>query len=150
MWRFVNSPFGRTLKGIRESESRMRTLGYDVHLHLFIGFVVSGFFAGVAGTLYGFFNNFVSPTSVGLTTSVTGLLMALIGGAGTLVGGLIGAIIIISLQVFVSEYTERWSMVLGLMFIVIIVFAPEGVIGKLRQLFAARGAQTGAQAKLPS
>jgi branched-chain amino acid transport system permease protein len=76
--------------------------------------------------------------------------MALIGGAGTLVGGLIGAIIIISLQVFVSEYTERWSMVLGLMFIVIIVFAPEGVIGKLRQLFAARGAQTGAQAKLPS
>jgi branched-chain amino acid transport system permease protein len=150
MWRFVNSPFGRTLKGIRESESRMRTLGYDVHLHLFIGFVVSGFFTGVAGTLYGFFNNFVSPTSVGLTTSVTGLLMALIGGAGTLVGGLIGSIIIISLQVFVSEYTERWSMVLGLMFIVIIVFAPEGVIGKLRQLFAARGAQTGAQAKLPS
>ena len=139
MWRFVNSPFGRTLKGIRESESRMRSLGYDVHLHLFIGFVISGSFAGVAGTLYGFFNNFVSPTSVGLTTSVTGLLMALVGGAGTLIGGLIGSIIIISLQVFVSEYTERWSMVLGLMFIVIIVFAPEGVIGKLRQLFAGRG-----------
>jgi branched-chain amino acid transport system permease protein len=141
MWRFVNSPFGSTLKGIRESESRMRTLGYDVHLHLFIGFVVSGFFAGVAGTLYGFFNNFVSPTSVGLTTSVTGLLMTLVGGAGTLIGGLIGSIIIIALQVFVSGYTERWSMVLGLMFIIIIIFAPEGVIGKLRALSASRWAQ---------
>jgi branched-chain amino acid transport system permease protein len=139
MWRFVHSPFGRTLRGIRESESRMRTLGYDVHLHLFIGFVVSGFFAGVAGTLYGFFNNFVSPTSVGLTTSVTGLLMTLVGGAGTLIGGLIGSIIIISLQVFVSDYTERWSMVLGLMFILIIVLAPEGVLGKLRTLSTWQG-----------
>jgi branched-chain amino acid transport system permease protein len=139
MWRFVNSPFGRTLQGIRESETRMRTLGYDVHLHLFLGFVVSGVFAGVAGTLYGFFNNFVSPTTVGITTSVMGLLMVLVGGAGTLVGGLIGSVIIISLQVFVSDYTERWSMVLGLMFIVIIIFAPEGVLGKLRQLFAAWG-----------
>jgi branched-chain amino acid transport system permease protein len=141
MWRLVNSPFGRTLQGIRESESRMRTLGYNVHLHLFIGFVVSGFFAGVAGVLYGFFNNFVSPASVGLNQSVTGLLMTLVGGAGTLIGGLIGAIVIISLQVFVSEYTERWSMVLGLMFIVIIIFAPEGAIGKLRQLVAARARQ---------
>lgn len=139
MWRFVNSPFGRTLQGLRESETRMRTLGYDVHLHLFLGFVVSGFFAGVAGTLYGFFNNFVSPTTVGITTSVMGLLMVLVGGAGTLIGGFIGSVIIISLQVFVSDYTERWSMVLGLMFIIIIIFAPEGVLGKLRQMLAARG-----------
>jgi branched-chain amino acid transport system permease protein len=138
MWRFVNSPFGRTLKGIRESESRMRTLGYNVNLHLFIGFVVSGFFAGVAGVLYGFFNNYVSPASVGLNQSVTGLLMALVGGAGTLFGGLIGAIVMISLQVFVSGYTERWSMVLGMMFIVIMIFAPDGVIGRLRQLFNIR------------
>jgi len=135
MWRFVNSPFGRSLQGIRENETRMRALGYNVPLHLFIGFVVSGFFAGAAGTLYGFFNNFVSPASVGLSQSVAGLLMALVGGAGTLFGGLIGAVIIISLQVFVSEYTERWSMVLGAMFILIIILAPEGVIGKVRQLF---------------
>jgi branched-chain amino acid transport system permease protein len=135
MWRFVNSPFGRSLQGIRENETRMRALGYNVPLHLFIGFVVSGFFAGAAGTLYGFFNNFVSPAGVGLSQSVAGLLMALVGGAGTLFGGLIGAVIIISLQVFVSEYTERWSMVLGAMFILIIILAPEGVIGKVRQLF---------------
>jgi branched-chain amino acid transport system permease protein len=138
MWRFVNSPFGRTLKGIRESETRMRTLGYNVTLHLFIGFVVSGLFAGIAGILYGFFNNFVSPTSVALSMSVTGLLMALVGGAGTLFGGLVGAIFIISLQVFVSDYTERWSMVLGLMFIITIIFAPDGIIGRLRQLVDSR------------
>jgi branched-chain amino acid transport system permease protein len=138
MWRFVNSPFGRTLKGIRESETRMRTLGYNVTLHLFIGFVVSGLFAGIAGILYGFFNNFVSPTSVALSMSVTGLLMALVGGAGTLFGGLVGSIFIISLQVFVSDYTERWSMVLGLMFIITIIFAPDGIIGRLRQLVDSR------------
>src|SRR5690606_9392261 len=121
MWRLVNSPFGRSLKGIRESLSRMRAIGYDVNLHLFIGFVISGVFAGMAGILYGLFNNFVSPASVGLNQSVMGLLMVLVGGAGTLFGSLLGAVIIISLQIFVSDYTERWSMVLGLLFIIIII-----------------------------
>jgi branched-chain amino acid transport system permease protein len=131
MWRFVNSPFGLTLKGIRESEARMRTLGYNVPLHLFIAFTVSGFFAGVAGALYAFFNSFVSPSTVALAQSVEGLLMAIVGGVGTLFGGLIGAALIIWLENFVSAYTERWSMVLGLMFIFTMILAPEGVLGKL-------------------
>jgi branched-chain amino acid transport system permease protein len=134
MWRFVNSPFGRTLKGIRESESRMRALGYNAHLHLFLGFVVSGLFAGAAGAIYGLFNNYVSAVSVGLGLSVKGLLMALVGGVGTLFGGLVGSVLITSLEVFVSEYTDRWSMVLGFMCILTIIFAPDGVIGRLRQL----------------
>ena len=134
MWRFVNSPFGLTLKGIRENETRMRTLGYDVPLHLFIGFTVSGFFAGVSGALYAFFNSFVSPSTVGLAQSVEGLLMAIVGGVGTLFGGLIGAALIIGLENVVSAYTERWSLVLGLMFIFTMILAPEGVLGKLSQL----------------
>jgi len=134
MWRFVNSPFGLTLKGIRENETRMRTLGYDVSLHLFIGFTVSGFFAGVSGALYAFFNSFVSPSTVGLAQSVEGLLMAIVGGVGTLFGGLIGAALIIGLENVVSAYTERWSLVLGLMFIFTMILAPEGVLGKLSQL----------------
>jgi branched-chain amino acid transport system permease protein len=134
MWRFVNSPFGLTLKGIRENETRMRTLGYDVPLHLFIGFTVSGFFAGVSGALYAFFNSFVSPSTVALAQSVEGLLMAIVGGVGTLFGGLIGAALIIGLENVVSAYTERWSLVLGLMFIFTMILAPEGVLGKLSQL----------------
>jgi branched-chain amino acid transport system permease protein len=134
MWRFVSSPFGLTLKGIRESEARMRTLGYNVPLHLFIGFTVSGFFAGLAGALYAFFNSFVSPSTVALAQSVEGLLMAIVGGVGTLFGGLIGAALIIGLENVVSAYTERWSLVLGLMFIFTMILAPEGVLGKLSRL----------------
>ncbi|MEI6301638.1 MAG: branched-chain amino acid ABC transporter permease [Betaproteobacteria bacterium] len=138
MWRFVNSPFGLTLKGIRESESRMRALGYNVPLHVFIGFVVSGFFAGLAGILYAFYNSFVSPSTVELKQSVSGLLMAIVGGVGTLFGSLIGSIVIISLENVVSLYTERWSMVLGFMFIFTMIFAPEGLVGKARQILARR------------
>jgi len=135
MWRFVTSPFGLTLRGIKESESRMRALGYNVPLHLFIGFAVSGFFAAVAGALYAFYNSFVSPSTVALGQSVEGLLMAIVGGVGTLFGSLIGSALIISLENFVSLYTERWSMVLGFAFILTMIFAPEGILGKLRAFY---------------
>jgi branched-chain amino acid transport system permease protein len=138
MWKFVNSPFGLTLKGIRDSESRMRTLGYNVPLHLFIGFVVSGFFAGIAGALYAFFNSFVSPSTVALAQSVEGLLMAIVGGVGTLFGAIIGAILVIALENFVSLYTERWLMVLGFMFIFTMIFAPTGVLGAARNFLKSR------------
>lgn len=136
MWRFVRSPFGLTLRGIRDSESRMRSLGYNVPLHLFIGFAVSGFFAGVAGALYAMFNNFVSPSTVALAQSVEGVLMAIVGGVGTLFGAFIGAAAIIALENVVSAYTERWQMVLGLTFVLIMIFAPEGIIGKLRAIMS--------------
>ena len=134
--RFVQSPFGLTLRGIRDSESRMRSLGYNVPLHLFIGFTMSGFFAGVAGAVYAFFNNFVSPSTVALTQSVESLLMAIIGGVGTLYGSFIGASALIALQNLVSSHTERWQSVLGITFTLIMIFAPEGIVGKFRALRA--------------
>lgn len=136
MWRFVRSPFGLTLRGIRDSESRMRSLGYNVPLHLFIGFTVSGIFAGVAGALYAMFNNFVSPSTVALAQSVEGVLMMIAGGVGTLFGAFVGAAAIIALENIVSAYTERWQMVLGLTFVLIMIFAPEGIIGKLRAILS--------------
>ena len=134
MWRFVRSPFGLTLLGIRDSESRMRSLGYNVSVHLFVGFAVSGFFAGVAGALYAMFNNFVSPSTVALAQSVEGVLMMIAGGVGTLFGGFVGAAAIIALENVVSAYTERWQMVLGITFILIMIFTPEGIIGTLRAM----------------
>jgi len=136
IWRFVRSPFGLTLRGVRDSESRMRSLGYNVPLHMFLAFTVSGFFAGVAGALYALFNDFVSPSTVQLSQSVEGLLMAIIGGVGTLAGSFIGAAAIITLENVVSQYTARWPTVLGLMFVLAMIFAPEGVIGAVRRLFA--------------
>ncbi len=139
MQRFVNSPFGLSLRGIRDSESRMRALGYNVPLHLFVGFAVSGFFAGVAGALYAFFNEYVSPSSVAMGQSVAGLLMAIVGGIGTLFGSFIGAAAIILLENTVSWYTDRWQAVLGLVFILTMIFAPEGILGTVRRLAAPKG-----------
>ena len=95
-------------------------------LHLFVGFTVSGFFAGIAGALYAMFNNFVSPSTVALAQSVEGVLMMIAGGVGTLFGGFVGAAAIIALENVVSSYTERWQTVLGLTFIVDHDLRPRG------------------------
>ena len=138
VWRLVHSPFGLALRGMRDSESRMRSLGYNVPLHLFVAFALSGTFAGVAGALHGMFNEFVSPTTVSLAQSVQGLLMAIVGGIGTLFGAFLGAAGIIVLENIVSSYTERWQSVMGLMFVLLMIFAPEGIIGRCLVLLRRR------------
>ncbi|MBV5333615.1 branched-chain amino acid ABC transporter permease, partial [bacterium] len=107
--RFVHSPFGQALRGIKESATRMRTLGYNVPLMLAISFTISGFFAGIAGVLAVFLNNFVSPNSVALAQSTQGLLMTILGGVGTVWGSFVGSATIILLQNLFSFYTERWA-----------------------------------------
>src|SRR5262249_24284449 len=128
----VSSPFGMSLKGIRESESRMKSLGYDVWLHKYLALVLSGLFAGFAGVLWAYYNGFVSPVDVQLLTSVEALLMVALGGSGTLVGPAIGALVIVFLKNFVSVYTKRWLLILGAVYIGVILFAPRGVVGALR------------------
>ena len=137
----VRSPFGRSLVGIRESESRMRTLGYHVWLHKYIGFVIAGGFAGFAGVLWAYYNGFVSPTDLQLATSVEVLLMVALGGRGTLLGPALGATIIVFLKNLVSVYTHRWLLILGAVYIATIVYAPEGVVGAVIQW--ARRTRTG-------
>jgi branched-chain amino acid transport system permease protein len=129
----VRSPFGQTLVGIRESESRMRTLGYHVWLHKYIGFVVAGGFGGFAGVLWAYYNGFVSPADLELATSVETLLMVALGGRGTLLGPALGALIIVLLKNLVSVYTHRWLLILGAVYIGTIVYAPEGIVGAVRQ-----------------
>ena len=132
----VRSPFGRTLVGIRESESRMRTLGYHVWLHKYVGFVIAGGVGGFAGVFWGYYNGFVSPSDLELATSVEILLMVALGGRGTLVGPAIGAGIIVLLKNLVSVYTQRWLLILGAVYIGTIVYAPEGIVGAVRQWHA--------------
>jgi branched-chain amino acid transport system permease protein len=129
----VRSPFGQTLVGIRESESRMRTLGYHVWLHKYIGFVIAGGFGGFAGVLWAYYNGFVSPMDVQLATSVEVLLMVALGGRGTLTGPALGAAIIILLKNLVSVYTHRWLLILGAVYILTIVYAPEGILGAVKR-----------------
>jgi branched-chain amino acid transport system permease protein len=128
----VRSPFGMTLKGIRESESRMRSLGYNVWLHKYLSFVISGAFAGVAGVVWAYYNGFVSPIDVQLITSVEALLMVALGGPGTLAGPAVGATVIVFLKNFVSVYTKRWLLILGAVYIGVILWAPRGLAGAVR------------------
>jgi branched-chain amino acid transport system permease protein len=129
----VRSPFGQTLVGIRESESRMRTLGYHVWLHKYIGFVIAGGVGGFAGVLWAYYNGFVSPADLQLATSVEALLAVALGGRGTLLGPALGAGIIVFLKNLVSVYTHRWLLILGAVYIGTIVYAPEGIVGAVRQ-----------------
>ena len=128
----VISPFGLGLRGIRGSETRMQALGYNVWLHKYAAFVISGFFAGLGGTLWAYYNGFVSPNDVQLVTSVETLLMVALGGPGTLIGPALGAGIIVFLKNFVSVYTKRWLLILGGVYIGVILFAPNGIVGALR------------------
>ncbi|HEY7653768.1 MAG TPA: branched-chain amino acid ABC transporter permease [Methylomirabilota bacterium] len=128
----VVSPFGLGLRGIRGSESRMQALGYNVWLHKYVAFVLSGTFAGFAGTLWAYYNGFVSPNDVQLVTSVETLLMVALGGPGTLIGSMLGAGLIVFLKNFVSVYTKRWLLILGGVYIGVILFAPTGIVGALR------------------
>jgi branched-chain amino acid transport system permease protein len=130
----VRSPFGQSLVGIRESESRMRTLGYHVWLHKYIGFVVAGGIGGFAGVFWAYYNGFVSPADVELATSVEVLLMVALGGRGTLIGPAVGAAVIVFLKNLVSVYTHRWLLILGAVYIGTIVYAPEGIVGAVKQL----------------
>jgi branched-chain amino acid transport system permease protein len=127
--RIVVSPFGYALRGIRESESRMLALGYDVWRYKLTAFVVGAAFAGLAGCLYAYFNRFVSPDYVHVVRSAEVLLMVILGGAGTLVGPAIGATLIVLLQNLISTYTERWVTVLGIIYVLVALLAPNGLAG---------------------
>src|ERR1700738_210128 len=113
MYVLVRSPFGQSLAGIRERELRMRILGYNTWLHKYIAFIIAGGFGGLAGVLWAHTAGIVSPENVVLTTSVDALLMAVLGGAGTLIGGGIGAFIVFGLREYLSTLVPWWQYALG-------------------------------------
>ncbi|HJU15894.1 MAG TPA: branched-chain amino acid ABC transporter permease [Stellaceae bacterium] len=125
----VESPFGRSLVGIREHEVRMRILGYNTWLHKFITFVVAGGFGGLAGVLWAEVSGQVSPEDVTLTTSVDALLMVVLGGPGTLIGGAVGAAIVLFLREYLSTLVPWWQYVLGGVYVLAIYCLPDGLLG---------------------
>ncbi len=130
------SPFGLTLRGIRESGSRMRALGYNVWLHKYLAFVIAGAFSGLGGVLYAYYNQFVSPADVSLVASANALLMVVLGGSGTLWGALIGAALLVFLQNLISGLTQRWLTILGAILVLSVMYAPQGIVGAARVLVA--------------
>jgi branched-chain amino acid transport system permease protein len=114
--RVINSPFGKTLQALRENKDRAMSIGYNVNRFRLIVFVISGFFSGLAGGLYALLLNFVPLNSLYWTTSGEVVVMTIVGGMGTLVGPVMGAVAIILLRDLLSNFTESWSFVMGLLF----------------------------------
>jgi branched-chain amino acid transport system permease protein len=136
---FVRSPFGQSLLGIRESESRMRSLGYNTWLHKYLAYVIAGAFSGLSGILWAFYNGFVSPMDVELTSSFAAFLMVILGGAGTLAGPAVGAGIIVFLENFISGYTHRWLLILGTIYVLTIMYAPGGLAELVKRITRGTG-----------
>jgi branched-chain amino acid transport system permease protein len=130
---FVRSPFGASLTGTRDQPRRMTALGYNVWLIRFLAFLFSGFWSGVAGLLFCYYNEFVSPGVVALGSSAEVLLMVIAGGSGTLFGPVVGAALVFLMKNVASAYIARWNLVLGVIFVAIVIFMPEGLVpGSLR------------------
>ena len=125
---FVRSPFGAALCGTRDQPRRMTALGYHVWMIRFWAFMFSGLLTSVAGILFVYYNQFISPQAVALAASAEGLLMVISGGAGTLLGPIVGAALVVIIKNVASAYVERWNFLLGAIFVAIVVFMPEGLV----------------------
>jgi branched-chain amino acid transport system permease protein len=132
----VRSPFGLVLKGVRETPRRMRALGYNVWFYRYLALVISGGFAGLAGVLFAWYNQFVGPDALTLDRSTGILIMVILGGIGTLYGQLFGALVVVFLSNELSAVTQRWQMVLGVIYFVVVMYAPGGLVVLVPRLWA--------------
>ncbi|WP_408594731.1 branched-chain amino acid ABC transporter permease [Limnohabitans sp.] len=124
----IRSPFGASIRGTRDQARRMSALGYNVWAIRWTTFVIASFLGAVAGLLYVYFHKYIHPSVMAITVSAEALLCVIAGGSGTLVGPLLGALVVVMLKNYASAYVERWNMLLGLVFLFIVIFMPAGLV----------------------
>ena len=129
----LRSPFGRTMLAIRENERRARFLGIPVEMHIWIAFTLSCFFMAFAGSLYALVNNFADPRGLHYSQSGDFVMMAVLGGMRTFWGPLLGAVVFVMLQDYISSITINWQIFIGLFYVACVLFFPRGVLGILRR-----------------
>jgi branched-chain amino acid transport system permease protein len=133
----LKSPFGRTMLAIRENERRARFLGLPVEKHIWLSFSISCFFTALAGTLYALLNNFADPLGLNYIMSGNIVMIAVMGGMRTFWGPLVGAVLFVMLQDYVSSMTTNWMSFVGLAFVLVVLFFPRGLMGVLQRKPAA-------------
>lgn len=138
LWWFQRSPAGVAIVAHRESASRLAALGYRVSAYRVAAFGVSGSAAAVAGVLYALLNRFVGPENLAWQMSAEVMLFAIVGGATYFGGPLVGAALLVGLETWASGFTERWVSILGLTYILSMLYLPEGVLGKFADLLGSR------------
>ena len=144
------SPFGLMLRGVRDSESRMAMLGYPVSLLRYMAFIFAAFVASIGGVFFAYFTGLINPHSVSLTTNVETLLSGILGGIQTLFGAILGTAILKILDLVLSGITQRYLLIMGILFLITIMFAPRGAAGALKHLWdsiASRTVGSGAPAR---
>jgi branched-chain amino acid transport system permease protein len=129
----LRSPFGRTLLAIRENERRALFLGIPVARHIWMSFSISCFFTALAGTLYALLNNFADPLTLHYSLSGYFVVMTVIGGMRTFWGPLVGATVFVMLQDYISSMTVNWMSFIGVIFILVVLFFPRGLLGMRRR-----------------
>jgi branched-chain amino acid transport system permease protein len=140
MYLILKSPFGATLRAIRDNPQRCEAVGINVRRHQLVGVVVATFFAGVAGVLFVVLEGSVFPDMLFWVFSLEIFIMCLLGGWFTFYGPMLGAAIMVALRTFVGSYTDYWTLVLGIVLILLIFFLPEGIMGiNLRERIRQRG-----------
>ena len=138
MYLIVKSPFGRALQGIRDNPVRSEAIGVNVRLQQLVALVIAGFFAGVAGTLFVVVDSSVFPDMLFWTLSLEIVIMCLLGGWFTFFGPMLGAAIMVALRTFASTYTEYWTLIQGVILVLVIIFLPDGVLGFFMKRFKPR------------
>jgi branched-chain amino acid transport system permease protein len=133
---FVSSSFGSSLRGVRDQPRRMAALGFNPWMIRWITFIYAGFWGGIAGLLYVYYNKYIHPSSLSTTSSAEALLGVIAGGSGTIGGPIVGATLVMLLKNYASAYVERWNMLLGLVFLFIVLVMPTGIVPGVRKLFA--------------
>jgi branched-chain amino acid transport system permease protein len=142
--RVVQSPTGRVMVAVRENESRVRMIGFNPALYRTVAFMVGGLVAGLAGALSALWNLGASPSMTSALSTINILIITILGGVGTLVGPIVGAgIMQVISQFFYTWFGARWPLVFGILFILIVIFLPNGIVGtwRMRQLGIKRGIQ---------
>ena len=135
LWRIVNSPFGKVIRGIRQSESRARAVGYDTARYKWAVFTLSCGFAGLAGGLYALARFGAFPEPMSLSQSGNVVLMCLIGGGfASFYGPVLGVVVFLVLRDVLSTLTDHWLLAYGVLFMAVILFMPEGILGVVRRL----------------
>lgn len=132
----VHSPLGASIRATRDQPRRAAALGFNVWLIRWITFIVSGLLGGVAGLMYLYYNQFISPQSLSLANSAEMLLMVISGGPGTLFGPVLGALLVVLLKNVASSYVDRWLMLLGIVYVLIVMFLPGGMVVGFERLAA--------------
>ncbi|MGB6063313.1 MAG: branched-chain amino acid ABC transporter permease [Desulfomonilaceae bacterium] len=140
-WYLMRTPFGNTVRAVKGNEERASFLGYNVNQSKLLIFILSACFAGIAGSLFALFQDFVAPSVISMSMSTEVLFMAFLGGTGSFFGPVLGAGIFVYFTDWISGLTERWEFILGILFIVLVLYFPQGFMGliqtRLKSLFTA-------------